>query len=382
MSGQAQGCGKPARGWDAAPGPDRPRAARTAFASRIIRGACRSRGGSSRQRSRQRVRCSGAAGRAVARSPAAAVRGSPRAQRHALRGGAGSGRVGPDGAESGCVTRRAVPGRFTAVRARSRGGVVVCPLCGDRAATRASAPARWSPACARRCHRRWHPHPRPGRPVGAGAPRVREGPWWCRGGLCAVSAAPGRHGPGMLCASVVRLPGRIARLSVPAAAVVQQRPDTSGCRLLCLSAGRTVQGKRINYLSLAGFPSFLCSAHHVPADLVLRSFLMPAACGGRRHAHWHGGVRRPGERCGGLGRGVRQGSHQPSVAPALPKVLALVKSSKALANWEVTLGTARITARYGDWSRHDRSLSRVRLVEALLALRISQTSRSGPCRSA
>ncbi len=74
--------------------------------------------------------------------------------------------------------------------------------------------------------------------------------------------------------------------------------------------------------------------------------------------------------------------HQPSVAPALPKVLALVKSSKALADWEVALGTARITARYGDWSRHGRGLSRVRLVEALLALRISQTSHSGPCRSA
>jgi len=74
--------------------------------------------------------------------------------------------------------------------------------------------------------------------------------------------------------------------------------------------------------------------------------------------------------------------HQPSVAPALPTVLALVKSSKALANWEVALGTARITARYGDWSRHGRGLNRVRLVEALLALRISQTSRSGPCRPA
>lgn len=31
--------------------------------------------------------------------------------------------------------------------------------------------------------------------------------------------------------------------------------------------------------------------------------------------------------------------HQPSVASALPEVLSLVKSSKALANWEVALGT-------------------------------------------
>lgn len=65
--------------------------------------------------------------------------------------------------------------------------------------------------------------------------------------------------------------------------------------------------------------------------------------------------------------------HQPSVAPALFRVLALVKSSTAPADREVILDMARTTARYGGPQRYGRGWNTVPLVEALRALPISQT---------
>jgi hypothetical protein len=55
--------------------------------------------------------------------------------------------------------------------------------------------------------------------------------------------------------------------------------------------------------------------------------------------------------------------HQPSVAPAVLRVLALMKSSTAPADQEVALGTARTTARYGGRVPSGRGRARVALIE-------------------
>ncbi|WP_405908718.1 transposase [Streptomyces sp. NBC_00828] len=64
--------------------------------------------------------------------------------------------------------------------------------------------------------------------------------------------------------------------------------------------------------------------------------------------------------------------HQPSVDPAVLRVLALVKSSTTPADQEVALGTARTTARYGGRVPSGRGRARVALVEALKARHIAR----------
>lgn len=72
--------------------------------------------------------------------------------------------------------------------------------------------------------------------------------------------------------------------------------------------------------------------------------------------------------------------HQPSVAQAMPRVLALAKSSTAPADREVALETARPTARYVRRGRNGRGRARIPLVEALPGAAYRTDVSPGPCR--